>query len=94
MLFDDVQAVTPYKVCSQGEGYGPGVRGSGDADVVRLHAVLCGNEKPLSAVSGQVSDVESPGDPAFRQLVGQMSILLFPPRRPASGNRDRGVFAN
>ena len=94
VLFDGVQTVTAYSVCAKGVGYGPGVTSSASADVVRVHAVLCGADKPLSAVSGQVRGVSGPSDPAFRQLVGQMSILLFPPRKPTAGDRPRGIFTN
>jgi hypothetical protein len=90
VVIDPVQTVQAYKVC----GNEHEITG-GDADgVVRVHAVLCGNEKPLSAVSGQAASVAGPDDPQFRQLIGQISLLLFPLRKGTGGRRGRGFFGN
>ncbi len=85
VVFDPAQTVSSYKVCD-GRYDAAAARRDG---TVRAHAVLCANEKPLTAVSGQARNVETPGDANFRQLIGQMSILLFPPRDPnRDSNRD------
>ncbi len=81
VVFDPVQAVTASNVCRGGRGYGPGVDPVPIPGVVRLHAVLCANKLPLTSVSAQVNGADGPSDLRFRQLVGKMTIILFPPRR-------------
>ena len=90
VVFDPAQTVSSYKVCD-GRQDSAADRPEG---VVRVHAVLCANEKPLTAVSGQARNVETPGDAKFRQLIGQMSILLFPPKSDRGDRQDRGIFPN
>ncbi len=88
VVFDPAQTVSSNKVCD-GRQDSAADRPNG---VVRVHAVLCANEKPLTAVSGQARDVETPGDAKFRQLIGQMSILLFPPRGPHRDSNQEPMF--
>jgi hypothetical protein len=88
VVFDPAQTVSSFKVCD-GRQTSAADRPEG---MVRVHAVLCANEKPLTAVAGQARDVETPGDANFRRLIGQMSILLFPPNLDRGDRRDRGIF--
>lgn len=83
VVFDPAQNVNEYKVCRYESEPAAAARKNG---IVRVHAVLCANEKPLTAVSGQVGGVESPGDPRFRRLISQMSLVLFPPYDPNRGD--------
>ncbi len=84
VVFDPAQNISEYKVCRY-ESEPAAARKNG---IVRVHAVLCANEKPLTAISGRVGGIESPGDPRFRRLISQMSLLLFPPYDP--NGRDGG----
>lgn len=88
VLFDPVQTINAYKACGYTEDQ-PATRSDG---VVRAHLVLCANEKPLTAVSGQVRGVNAPSDPLFRKLIGQMSIMLFPTRRPDDSDHRGEMF--
>ncbi len=88
LLFDPVQSITAYQLCTY-DGRPPAANPGGS---VRVHAALCANEKPLSSVSGQVGGVASPSDPAFQKLIGQMTVLLFPPRRNPGGSRRDSEF--
>jgi len=88
VVFDPAQTVSSYKVCD-GRQDSAAERPEG---MVRVHAVLCANDKPLTAVSGQARNVETPGDAKFRQLIGQMSILLFPPKTDRGDQNDRDAF--
>jgi hypothetical protein len=48
----------------------------------RLVAVFCQQGGYLSTVTGELRDVTGIDDPRFRQLIGQMVPLLFPPIDP------------
>ncbi len=85
VVFDPAQTVSSHKVCDGRQNSAA----DGPEGMVRVHAVLCANEKPLTAVSGQARNVETPGDAKFRRLIGQMSILLFPPKVDRGGRNDR-----
>ena len=85
VVFHPAQTVSSHKVCD-GRQDSAADRPNG---IVRVHAVLCANEKPLTAVSGQARNVETPRDAKFRQLIGQMSILLFPPKVDRGDKHDR-----
>ena len=90
VVFDPAQTVSSYKVCD-GRQDSAADRPEG---MVRVHAVLCANEKPLTAVSGQARNVETPRDANFTQLIGQMSILLFPSQMDRGDRQDRDIIPN
>ena len=78
LLFDSKPHHTTLKLC--GEDARSLVRQSNG--VLRVHAALCANDKPLTSVSGRVSGASGPGDARFRKLIGQITINLFPRRNP------------
>ena len=88
LLFDPAQAITGYQLCT----YDGRPAAANPGGTVRVHAALCANEKPLSSVSGEVGGVASPSDRAFKQLIGQMTVLLFPPRTNPGGHRNDSEF--
>jgi len=88
VLLDSARHITPYKVCGD---YSGEPEATGRA-TIHVQTVLCANDKPLSSATARVSGVTSPSDPKFRQLIGQMSILLFPPRSESGPRRNGDLF--
>lgn len=55
----------------------------------RVTAALCAREVVITSVRGSVAGPLGPRDPAFLNLIAQMSQALFPPSSPAKrGGRD------
>lgn len=58
----------------------------------RLMAVFCQQGGYLSTVTGELQDVTGIDDPRFRQMIGQMVPLLFPPVDPSRDDNNRTPF--
>ena len=86
LVFDAAQHHTELKLCRFDHGIAPQT-----GDKVRVHAALCANESPLTAVSGEVGEASDPGDPRFRQLIRQITVNLLPPFNPDRSS-GRGTF--
>ncbi len=50
--------------------------------VVRIFGALCSNEDRETSVVGEMAGVTGPDDPAFRQLIRQITTLLLPRTNP------------
>ncbi len=87
MVFDSTQGYTQHKLCSQTESIEPDA-----GESVRVNAALCAAEKPLTGVTGWVSDVTGPDDPKFRRLISQITTSLLPPSNPDRRSGLSGVF--
>ncbi len=87
LVFDAAQNHTNLKLCRFDHGIDPQT-----GEKVRVHAALCANESPLTAVSGEVGEASDPGDPRFHQLIRQITVNLFPPFNPDRGS-GRGFTA-
>ena len=87
MVFDATQGYTPLKLCGETRSIEPGI-----GETVHVQTALCAAEKPLTAVSGRVSNATGPDDPKFRHLISQITRNILPPidRRRRSGRS--GVF--
>ncbi len=55
-------------------------------DEIQLSGAFCSGDNARTRIRGRVSGAAGPQDPAFRELVGQVTNGLFPPTR----NRHRG----
>jgi len=84
MVFDAARHHTEAKLC----GLNHGIEAQ-PGDHVRVHAALCANESPLTAVSGSVGEADGPNDPRFQHLIRQITTNLFPPYNPDRRNTDR-----
>lgn len=84
MVFDAAQHHTESKLCRFNHGIEPQT-----GDRVRVHAALCANESPLTAVSGSVAEAGGPDDPSFQHLIRQITTNLFPPYNPDRRDSDR-----
>jgi hypothetical protein len=85
ILFDPPRNANPKKLCQQ--AYAPVASQPGR---VRLMAVFCDAANEVTSTGGSVGDVGSSGDPGFRKLLAQVSLLLFPPNDDM--DRDNGDF--
>ena len=57
----------------------------------RVSAALCAGDSVISSVRGSVAGPTGPRDPAFRSLIAQLTLAMFPPESPE--RRDgRGIF--
>lgn len=75
MVFNGPLNVSPYDVCADNR---KPIKTTSDLETVRVYAVFCQFERPLSEVSGWVSGVKGSDDPKFRSLVRQVTLALFP----------------
>lgn len=53
---------------------------------VSVMAAFCSSDDRVTSTVGSVSGVTSPKDPAFQNLVRQVTIALFPPKNPDRRN--------
>jgi hypothetical protein len=67
-------------------------RGEQKPGQLRLTAVFCLGEKRLTSTTGYVSGAKNPKDRAFRDLVSQVSLALFPALKPDERDCDRRIF--
>ena len=54
----------------------------------QVAAALCARETVITSVRGSVAGPLGPRDPAFLQLIAQMTLALFPPDAPERRGRD------
>ena len=59
-------------------------------DRVAVLAAFCSTDTRVTSATGSVTGVTSPDDPAFKRLMRQLALELFPPRSPY--NRDGPDF--
>ncbi len=78
LLFDARPGMSAHALCGSGVDTVPRETGG----KLRVHAVLCARDAPLTAVSGSVSGDVGLDDSRFRKLLGQITINLFPPYNP------------
>ena len=65
-----------YRLCTGPSGGAP----TNDGGTVRVSAAFCSGEKVVTSVSGRVQNATGPEDPAFRSLMRQVALALFPSR--------------
>ena len=47
---------------------------------------FCSSDTVITSTAGWISKPQRPTDPAFRSLIRQISVVLFPPRDPDRDN--------
>jgi len=78
LLFDPPVAFNGARLCRRPDSALPTQSGGGD---VVLFAGFCRGKKVLTQIRGRIAGATGPDDPAFRELVGQVTNGLFPPDR-------------
>lgn len=85
MLFDPGPGLNRYSLCDEpAESLPRDAAGEG----VTLFAAFCRGKRLRSSIKGYVGAASGTSDPAFRELVGQVTNGLFPPDRGL--DRERG----
>ncbi len=85
MLFDPPADLNSLRLCREDPAALPrDTAGEG----ITLFAAFCRGSRSLTSVKGHIDGASGAGDPAFRELVGQVTNALFPPDRGIG--RDRG----
>ena len=79
LLFDPPVDFLARKLCGADDTTLAAMPTPGDG--VNVFAAFCLGDKSLTEVKGYTAQATNPGDPAFRELVGQVTGALFPPVR-------------
>ena len=77
ILFNPASNLNAAKICRQ-----EAVPSAAQPGVVRILGALCSNEDRETSVVGEIAGVTGPDDPAFRQLIRQITTLLLPRTNP------------
>ena len=85
LLFDPPRSLNSARLCRDVASALP--RESASEGIV-LFAAFCRGKRLRTEIKGRISSATGPDDPAFRELVGQVTNGLFPPDRGI--DRDRG----
>jgi len=85
LVFDPPLDTTPQQAC--GVQFGRSLLHTPQGDRHRVVAAFC-NGGPMSSTRASFAPVSGPDDPAFRELLNQVSLTLFPAFNPEM--RDRG----
>lgn len=83
VLFNPAPNANSAKLCSD-----PGRPQAPASDRVSVLAAFCTTDTRVSSAAGSVGGVSSPDDPAFRKLMEQVALELFPPRSPNRADRE------
>jgi len=82
-LFDPLPSQNGSRLC---RGEATDLRTERVAGEIALFGAFCREETARSRIRGHIAAATGPEDPAFRELVGQVTRSLFPPNR----GRNRG----
>lgn len=85
MLFDPAPG-TDYQHLCTAPGKGAGDAAATGSERLRVAAALCSTNQTITRVRGSVSNVRSPEDDGFADLVGQLGRGLFLPTNPDMNN--------
>lgn len=85
VLFSPAPGAAASKLCSDPDQ--PTAQRPGFVDVM---VAYCSTDTRLTSTQGSVAGATGPDDPAFRDLMQQIGLVLFPPRIPDAN--DRGDF--
>ena len=78
LLFNPAPSVTAIQLC---EDPGPQLATAASGQT-RVMLAFCASGYRESSVTGRISGVTDPDDAAFRGLIRQMTMQLFPPKNP------------
>lgn len=84
LLFDPPIDFSGLRLCRDDDATLAGVPRRGDA--VSVFAAFCLGDKSLTEIRGSIPSATGANDPAFRELVGQVTGALFPLKRLGDDN--------
>jgi hypothetical protein len=85
LLFNPPRALNSTRLCQEVAAALPSE--SADEGII-LFAAFCRGKRLRTEIKGRISSATGPDDPAFRELVGQVTNGLFPPDRGIDRDRD------
>ena len=83
VLFNPAPNANSAKLCSN-----PDRPQAPATDRVSVLAAFCSTDTRVSSARGSVGGANSPDDPAFKDLMKQVALELFPPKAPNKADRD------
>lgn len=89
LLFDPPAALNAPRLCADAPSALPS---EAAGDEVVLFAAFCHGKRLRSQVKGRIAPAAGAADPAFRELVGQVTSGLFPPDRGIGRDRGEPLF--
>lgn len=79
LAFNGPSASNGTQLCGAAPGVAPSSAPSGE---VRVIGAFCRGDQPMTYASAESGGITDMNDPAFRRLVRQVGVLLFPLRNP------------
>jgi len=89
LLFDPPVSLNGAQLCREPPSALPSVS---DGDGIVLFAAFCHGKRLRTQVKGRIAQAAGSDDPAFRELVGQVTNALFPPDRGTGRERGEPIF--
>ncbi len=89
VLFNPAPNANSAKLCSRNDR----PQAPAASERLRVMAAFCNTDTRVSAASGSIGEVASPDDPAFKNMMKQVALALFPPQAPDNRN-DREFEVN
>lgn len=87
LLFDPPVTLSGARLCRRPDAALPTESADGK---IELYGAFCRGKKSLTEIKGRIAGATGPDDPAFRELVGQVTNGLFSPDRGRNGDRENG----
>lgn len=84
VALDPARSTSPYTLCAGGVE----TRQRAPTESNRVEAAFCAREQVITSTSGVVAGPLGPRDPAFVNLIEQISLALFPPHDTERNSRD------
>jgi len=84
MLFNPPNALNSMRLCREEPSALP-TEATGDG--IAVYGAFCRDDKALTSIKGHASSAAAASDPAFADLVGQVTTGLFPPERDRDRNQ-------
>ncbi len=78
LLFDPPRSLNGARLCRENPATLPS---DSTGEGIVLFAAFCRGKRSRTEIKGYISGAAGPGDPAFRELLGQVTNGLFPPDR-------------
>ena len=85
LRFNGPRNLTDHALCDDGGGDSDAVQPAGR---VHLAAAFCIGDEPLSSATGEAHNVTGVDDPRLRELVSQLTLVLFPPEEDDDDDDD------
>ena len=83
VLFDPAPGARPDRLCREAQQDRQSAPGE-----TKVMTAFCSGDERISSTVGQIAQINSPSDPAFRTLMQRVTLPLFPPGRLEKGDNN------